>query len=54
MALEARRRLNFDGLFSPNVGVDSPKIGMRKGSTAKQGAGLGMELGGELLNSKSS
>lgn len=47
-ALEARRRLNFDGLF-PTSG-DSPKIGSGKPTNTKKGAGLGMELGGELVN----
>lgn len=46
-AKEARRRLNFDSLAPPG---GSPTIGtVARNSTGKE-AGLGMELGGELVS----
>lgn len=46
-AKEARRRLNFDSLAPPG---GSPTIGtVGRGSLGKE-AGLGMELGGELVS----
>lgn len=46
-AKEARRRLNFDSLVPPG---GSPIVGtVGRGSVGKE-AGLGMELGGELVS----
>ncbi|EON67009.1 hypothetical protein W97_06125 [Coniosporium apollinis CBS 100218] len=44
-AREARRRLNFDSLLPP-----SPGVGMFERTSPAKGAGLGMELGGELVS----
>jgi hypothetical protein len=46
-AREARRRLNFDTLAPPTA---SPNLGSAGGSSTVRGAGLGMELGGELVS----
>ena len=46
-AIEARRRLNFDGLVPPGGSPNLSNIG--RGSSSKEN-GLGMELGGELVS----
>lgn len=46
-AVEARRRLNFDGLAPPNGSPNITSIG--RVSMGKD-TGLGMELGGELVS----
>ena len=46
-AIEARRRLNFDGLVPPGGSPNLSNIG--RGSTSKE-SGLGMDLGGELVS----
>jgi len=50
-AKDARRRLNFDALLPPSLG-DSPRIGGYDRNGEGKVAGLGMELGGELVSSQ--